>query len=62
MLDYLPACDLPGQGSATSALRMQAFVGAFGDSGATYSLCAGDLRAPMQKIGERIRLLVGNLR
>jgi hypothetical protein len=57
--DYLPACT-SANGNATAALRVKQFVDAFGDNGAFESICADDFRPVLQKMGEKLRRIVGH--
>jgi hypothetical protein len=45
-------------GSATPALRVKTFVDSFNQS-STFSICQDDFRQAMQKIGEKIKVVVG---
>jgi hypothetical protein len=55
--DYLPTCQ-SANGVATAALRIKQFVESFGDNGAFESICSGDFRPVLQRMGERLRVFV----
>jgi hypothetical protein len=56
--DYLPACK-SANGSATAALRVKQFVDAFGSNGLFESICAGDFRPVLKRIGEKLAGTIG---
>jgi hypothetical protein len=57
-IDYGPTCT-SANGPATAALRMKAFVEAFGAHGSFSSICADDFRPAMQQIGQALGGMLG---
>jgi hypothetical protein len=57
-IDYGPICS-SANGEATAALRMKAFVDAFGANGSLSSICQDDFRPAMKRIGEALAGMLG---
>jgi hypothetical protein len=53
LIDNVPICQSP-RGSATPAVRLKAFVDAFGDNGSLYSICQDDLADTVKSIGANL--------
>jgi hypothetical protein len=64
-VDYLPICVSAAKNSrgqpwtATAALRVKAFVDAFGADGDFFDICADDYRPAMRDIGKKLAIIVG---
>jgi hypothetical protein len=58
-IDFLPICDVAGQGVAYGGIRLKAFVDSFPDS-AFFSICSADFTPAMRQIGEKLRARLGN--
>jgi hypothetical protein len=56
--DVLPVCQSANLGSAIVGFRIKAFVESFPNH-SIFSICQGDFRQAMQKIGEKIRVATG---
>jgi hypothetical protein len=52
-VDYASGCN-SGNGTATSAIRVKAFVDSFGQSGSFHSICRDSFAEAMMKIGEKV--------
>jgi hypothetical protein len=57
-IDYAATCT-SANGEATAALRMKAFVDAFGPHGSFFSICQDDFRPAMQGIGQALAGMLG---
>jgi hypothetical protein len=60
-IDYAPVCQSPSNGAAMAALRLKAFVEAFGPNGTFSSICQDDFRPTLRSIGEQLALRVGSI-
>jgi hypothetical protein len=56
--DQVPTCSSQGLGDAVAGFRVKAFVESFPQN-SIYSICQGDFREAMQRIGEKIRVAIG---
>jgi hypothetical protein len=56
-LDLLPICETAA-GKATPAIRLKAFVDAFGEDGSWHSICGGDLSGAMAAIGTTVQKVI----
>jgi hypothetical protein len=57
--DNLPVCD-SGNGEAAAGLRLQQFVKSFGDNGSVASICDGDFKPALDRIGHDLASAIGH--
>jgi hypothetical protein len=59
-LEVAPACSSPQNGVAAPAVRVKAFIDAFGENGSWHDICASDFSPAMAAIGRQLAARLNN--